>query len=312
MIVVVVVAMLAAGLAPIIQYVLEHSPARPLSPIRSTDTRWFPTQGGELHALIENIFFAIGAFLLIRFTTSRVKDKPIQFKIRSLFLITTVMSCVFAIGRLYRGSIGQIAMTLGGFVALQFLVFAIVSFALRQLNARGEGTFWRTYLGMLVASAANVSLLAIFTSTPASPSRAHFYNSRISDALLHSEFVALCPLLFVVTVSLFGATMVLLYQDGGGDASHAGLLSGVFLGMLSMVAAMPFVAPLLRERSADIMTFPIFLGMGGYFANLQGPRQDQPSLPSQSRVLFPDFDEYCQRLSEQEPSFDDEIGDWQI
>ena len=264
-----------------------------------------------MHALIENIFFAIGAFLLIRFTASRVKDKPIQFKIRSLFLMTTIMSCVFAIGRLYRGSVGQIAMTLGGFVALQFVVFAIASLALRQLDARNEGTFWRTYLGMLVASAANVSLLAIFASIPASPGRAHFYDSRIKDALFHSEFLALIPLLFVVTISLFGATMVLLYQDDGGDASHAGLASGIFLGMLSIVAAMPFVAPLLRERSVDIMTFPIFLGMGGYFANLQSPPEQLPTHSSQASPIFPDFDEFCQQLPDHESSSDDEFIDWQ-
>ena len=149
MIVAVVVAILAAGLAPSIRYFLRYGPPQPGSSIQTPSERWLPPQGGELHALIENIFFAIGAFLLIRFTASRVKDKPIQFKIRSLFLMTTIMSCVFAIGRLYRGSVGQIAMTLGGFVALQFVVFAIASLALRQLDARNEGTFWRTYLGML-------------------------------------------------------------------------------------------------------------------------------------------------------------------
>ncbi|MEM7315464.1 MAG: hypothetical protein AAF497_20165, partial [Planctomycetota bacterium] len=178
-------------------------------------------------------------------------------------------------------------------------------------NTRGEGTFWRTYLGMLVASAANVSLLAIFAAIPATPPRVRSYDSRIMDSLVHSEFLALFPMLFVVTVSLFGATMVLLYQDDGGDASHAGLVAGIFLGMLSIVAAMPFVAPLLRERSVDIMTFPIFLGMGGYFANLQTPPQRQASPPLQASSLYPDFEEFCQQLPDQEPSFHDEFIDWQ-
>lgn len=238
-------------------------------------------------SLLENTLFALITFFFVRLVATRAEGKPVQFRIKTIFLLTTAMAITFALLRSQSSDPRLLLMGLGLLALGQAVVYTIATLVLRRLETSGEGTFWRSVFGMVVAGMANAGMLMLVQQLP-HPLSYGFqeFIHNVFSSYLPASLLALC-----IGLAIFGGVLAVLWQDAGGKAPRAGFGAGAFLGTLLTFAIAPFVIARMREHIFDLLTVPMFLGLGGYLANLRGPRPTETvSLPAAVPV-YPDFDE---------------------
>ena len=230
--------------------------------------------------IVQNLLFAGGAGLVTRFVSPFASGQTSYFRLRTVFVVTALMGLFFSAFRWPAAYPRQTLFIVGEFLGTQAILFFIVAMVLRRAGSTGGGTFVRSFVGLLLAGSANAVVLRPSMAMESIP----------------APLMLVLSIVVAITIALLAATLVLLWQDDGGHAEQAGMWVGIFVGGLLWIGLTPFMFGVMRERTVDLMSIPIFLCVGGYLANLTKPASHRGATgkPSSS-LIYADFDESCSR-----------------